>query len=96
MRKTALALIALLTSIECTAQSAPAGATRDLSAYKPKSLAQAPIPPSANAPVLINPASCTTAACWTKRIADLEALVAAQHEKIVLLETALKDKIPAK
>lgn len=91
MRRTALVLVAVFTSIQCAAQSAPAGATRDLSAYKSKAVTQQAVaPPGANAPVLANQASCTTTACLTKRVADLEALVAAQHEKIVLLEAALK------
>lgn len=89
MRRAVLVIVAVLTSIECAAQSAPAGATRDLSAYKSKAVTQTAIPPSANAPVFTNQANCATTACLTKRVAYLEALVAAQHEKIVLLEAAV-------
>ena len=92
MRNTVLATIALVLAFDCTAQSAPAGATRDLSAYKSKVVTQAPIGPLDNAPTLIKPANCSTTACLTKRVSDLEALVAAQHEKILLLEAALKEK----
>jgi hypothetical protein len=96
MQKTAPVLIAILASDECVAQSAPAGSIRDLSAYKPNVLNPAAKAPNASAPALASPSSCNTTACMTKRIADLEALVAAQHEKIVLLEAALKDKAPIK
>lgn len=70
----------------------------------PPAAARVPLPPSGAAPALgattstssmpggtaQAPGVCETEACLRQRIADLEALVKAQREKIAILEAAVK------
>lgn len=89
---TVLAPMSLLLPVAAGAQSAPAGANRDLSVYRPDTAGNLNKPPPKEPfEVLKGNRECATTACLTKRVTDLEALVAAQQEKITLLEAALRE-----